>query len=281
MAAMRPCGSGGARILVSWASTRRYTVSATNPKFRAIQRKKARCRCDTGPSSCLHTWVWPSVTGAMGIADYPRRARNNPSLCIPGSNWAVTKPLESPNSKELLQADPAATATGSRLFNHLDATECRLVRREFAKTVRVRPANRQDASYLSRTVRSHHDRVHAFFPRHTNNLTRRFSHHKLMFARDIVSRRNDLVEHRHHRFAVPLSKLPDARCSMNGRQRIARFGFRLEGCDIERDHDSLRIARQDGRSDARSRSCESGVRRLPSEFLCFTTMPTPTVPLKS
>jgi len=47
----------------------------------------------------LCTWVWPSVTGAAGIADYSRLARNNPSRCVLGSNWAVSKPWQTPKSE--------------------------------------------------------------------------------------------------------------------------------------------------------------------------------------
>ena len=66
-------GSGGARILVSWSSARRYAVSATNPRMCSEMPTKK------GPASLGHRafklWKylgWLGVTSAGGAANYPR-----------------------------------------------------------------------------------------------------------------------------------------------------------------------------------------------------------------
>ena len=91
---------GGRAQLLLLVFSQAYAVSAANPKFRTNKpTEKARYLLDTGPSSFWGTWSWPSVTSARGIADYSRRARNNPSLCVLDSKSVSTKPLKSPNPK--------------------------------------------------------------------------------------------------------------------------------------------------------------------------------------
>ena len=59
-------GPGGARIPVSWASAKRYAISATGPAFRFSQgTKKARRLCDTGPYEGLS--ICGRASQAQGI----------------------------------------------------------------------------------------------------------------------------------------------------------------------------------------------------------------------
>ena len=115
-------GSGGARILVSWSSGQALNRLSYQPVAvdQRSRRKKARYHLDTGPSSSWLTWVRPSVTSAGGVADYPRPARNNPSLCVLGSNWAVRSSWKAQPAKTCQRHQPRISAASTLLYS-LDA----------------------------------------------------------------------------------------------------------------------------------------------------------------
>jgi hypothetical protein len=108
-------GSGGARILVSWFSAKRYAVSATDP-FSKCTKKKPGVLVTPGFSNPSNR-IGQIVTSAMGARGYSLRdlrvawtrrfaARNNPHRCDLGSISAVRRTW-----KSLLQSNDSESAT--------------------------------------------------------------------------------------------------------------------------------------------------------------------------
>ena len=84
-------GPGGARIPVSWASTRRYAVSATGPSLSGFNEKSPRVAVTPGFGG-RPGW-WPSVTSAgdARAARSPNNRQNRPGISVRLCNLTTRK----------------------------------------------------------------------------------------------------------------------------------------------------------------------------------------------